>query len=173
MAQSFDYQARPISTEYLESQREPQPSPPYVQTPPGQADDGGFLDLSLNDPPHSPVDPNHKYGSPYEATLNGSDGRQTMVASPGLESVHHMETEKESYQPGPQSYGPDKGVENVRWEERPEKRRLCGIPLWLFLTLLAVLIALAVGLVSAQHTSNLRDTGVTNDGSVRHAQLRC
>lgn len=62
------------------------------------------------------------------------------MSSPGLESVRYIESEKESYQPGPR-----RDVVATTGSSK-QKKRLCGMPLWLLLTIIVVLIALAVGL---------------------------
>lgn len=119
---SMESSARPSGTEYAERGS-------YVAPQWGaQADQ---LD------PNTQIDMGQKYGSSYEATLNSSTGRETM-SSPGLESIPYMDTEKETYRPA--QSGPAVTI------PEQERRRFCGLPLWLLITLLVVLIALAVGL---------------------------
>ena len=70
------------------------------------------------------------------------------MGSPGLESIQHMETEKEMYRPDPQ-YPPSYGnVDDRGRREDPHKRkkRLCGVPLIWLLALVLLVVALGVGL---------------------------
>lgn len=68
------------------------------------------------------------------------------MRSPGLESIQHMETEKETYRPGPY-YPPSYGMVDESQEERTDqKKRICGVPWIVLLAIAAFLVALAVGL---------------------------
>lgn len=62
------------------------------------------------------------------------------MSSPGLGSMRYIDSEKESYQPRPRTDGIEVPA------SPPSKIRICGMPFWLLLTVLGVLIAVAVGL---------------------------
>lgn len=101
-----------------------------------RADTGGFVDRST----YGGQTAEYPSGWPHDERLGSSEGRDTM-SSPGLESVRYMESEKETYQPGSRS-----NIDGNNDLQAQKRRRMCGMPLWLLLTVLGVFTVLAVGL---------------------------